>query len=65
MDGQLEALDPAAHIHRIRRTQELRDTRVLPIGGPQYTIGFPLVIRLPDVFDVEDREHDSLGIAER
>ena len=36
--GALEAFDPAADVPRVREVQQIRDARVLGVGGPDFDL---------------------------
>src|SRR4029077_2468324 len=60
---KLQALDAAADVNRLALVYQVIDGRVRGVLGPEYLLGFLLAIRLPDVFRVNDGEHNAFGIA--
>ena len=64
VERQLDALEPAAHVERLGLVEQEVDAGVLGVRGPEDLLGLGLAVGLPDVLDVEDGQHDALGIAQ-
>ena len=62
--GRLSALDASAHIPWIRLVDRVIRAGMGFAGAVEYRLGFGLPVGLPDVLDMQHRQHYSFGIAQ-
>ena len=58
----LQPFEPSAYIPGIRLVHSEVCARVRFAGAVEDGLGFSGAIRLPDFLDVQNRQHDALGI---
>ena len=58
----LDTLDAAPYVHGVRLLQSVCGARVLRIGRTEHLLGLLHPVGTPDLFDVERRKHDALGV---
>ena len=62
---RLQAFHFAADIPRLTFVDHIIRARMRRAGGSEYRFRLGFQIRLPDFLDVQHRQHDALGIAQR
>ncbi len=64
MQRQLESADLAAHVDPVGIVREIIHPGVLFIEGPVNALRFELLVGVPDFFHIENRQHDTLRVAQ-
>ena len=64
MGGRLQAFQSATHVPGIRLVDSIVCPGMRLAGSSEYALGFRLPIGLPDIFDVQHRQHHAFAIAQ-
>ncbi len=65
MRRQLDALDPAAHVHGLHLLVQVRHAGMGGVAGAVDALCLRVSIRRPDIVHREHRQHESLAVAQR
>jgi hypothetical protein len=61
----LQAFDTASHVPGVAFIQQVIDAGMNRAGGAKYRLSFRLAVRLPNVFDVQNRQHHAFSVTQR
>src|SRR6516164_8543482 len=65
MGRQLQTFHTTTHVPGVSSIEKIIDAGMDTARRPQNSLCFELSVRLPDILDIQDRQHYAFGIAER